>query len=285
MTPIEAIRVGSRSARRAELAPLGERLRLPGPSIAQMPLRNVVRAPRRTLMTVLGIAAVVTAVVAFLGVVDSFLATVDRSQAEIAQRAPDRLTVTLDGFHPDRSPHVSTVERTAGVAAAEPATRASRRPRVGGGLARRLVGLIDLDSAIWRPTVLEGSAPARASRGSSIAPRRPRPRRPRGRRGAVRHPVRAADGSVHGGRDAVRGAGIHPNPFRFLAYLHRPRPPAMGSSGLANQISVVPGRRHLARTIARALFGRPPDRLGREPDGHRRTSYSTCSMTSSRSSA
>ena len=42
--PIEAIRVGFRSAKSSGLAPLLRRLRLPGGSLGQMPARNVLRA-------------------------------------------------------------------------------------------------------------------------------------------------------------------------------------------------------------------------------------------------
>ena len=40
----------------AGLAPLLDRLRLPGSSLAKMPVRNLARTPRRTLMSLLGIA-------------------------------------------------------------------------------------------------------------------------------------------------------------------------------------------------------------------------------------
>ena len=66
-TPAQAIRVGFRSARGSGLAALAKHLRLPGSSVAQMPLRNALRAPRRTLLTVLGIGAVLSVLVAFLG--------------------------------------------------------------------------------------------------------------------------------------------------------------------------------------------------------------------------
>ena len=62
--PIEAIRVGARAARSSGLAWLVKGLRLPGGSLANLPLRNVLRTPRRTLMTLLGIGAVVTIVIA-----------------------------------------------------------------------------------------------------------------------------------------------------------------------------------------------------------------------------
>ena len=73
---------GLPSAKSGGLAPLLRRLRLPGGSLGQMPARNVLRAPRRTLMTVFGIAAVIAVLVSMLGMIDSFLATVDRSEAE-----------------------------------------------------------------------------------------------------------------------------------------------------------------------------------------------------------
>ena len=114
MAPIEAIRVGFRAAKgrpRARRA----RLRLPGGSLASMPARNALRAPRRTLMTALGIAAVVTVLFGLLGMVDSFLGTSDRSAVEAAGAHPDRLVAGLDGFRSLRSPTMRA--------------RAPRRPR------------------------------------------------------------------------------------------------------------------------------------------------------------
>ena len=93
VTPVEAIRVGARAARSSGAAWITRGLRLPGGSLSNMPLRNVLRAPRRTLMTVLGIGAVVAITLALAGVIDSFNATLDASRAEAlagAQPAPDR---------------------------------------------------------------------------------------------------------------------------------------------------------------------------------------------------
>ena len=97
--PIEAIRVGFRSAKSGGLAPRAKRLRLPGGTLAKMPLRNALRTPRRTMMTLLGVAAVVTVVFGLLGMIDSFRETGDRSRAEAAGSHPDRMTVALDAFY------------------------------------------------------------------------------------------------------------------------------------------------------------------------------------------
>jgi hypothetical protein len=72
VAPVEAIRVGARAARSSGLAWIVRRLRLPGGSLSNMSLRNVLRAPRRTMMTVLGIGAVVAITVALAGLIDSF---------------------------------------------------------------------------------------------------------------------------------------------------------------------------------------------------------------------
>ena len=72
----------ARAPRAAALAWITRGLRLPGGSLANMPLRNVLRAPRRTIMTVLGIGAVVAITLALAGVIDSFNTTLDASRAE-----------------------------------------------------------------------------------------------------------------------------------------------------------------------------------------------------------
>ena len=96
--------MGFRSAKSSGLAPLLRRLRLPGGSLGQMPARNVLRAPRRTLMTVFGIAAVIAVLVSMLGLIDSFRTTVDRSEEELAGATPSRLEVTLDRFRAPTRP-------------------------------------------------------------------------------------------------------------------------------------------------------------------------------------
>ena len=82
VTPVEAIHVGARAARSSGLAWLVKDVRLPGGSLANLPLRNLLRTPRRTLMTLLGIGAVVTIVIALAGVMNSFDNTLSASRDE-----------------------------------------------------------------------------------------------------------------------------------------------------------------------------------------------------------
>ncbi len=142
LQPVEAIRTSvyaSAGSRRASR--LVRRVHLPGRSWWSMPLRNVVRAPRRTLLTALGIAAAVTCLVAVLGLLDTFTGVKDQSSAEVERASPQRLTVTLDRFYPSSSPVVRDVAGATGAGDVSgsvrlPATVSRRRPhrrRRGGG--------------------------------------------------------------------------------------------------------------------------------------------------------
>jgi putative ABC transport system permease protein len=98
--PVDAIRVGHLAARGGGLAPLLRRLRLPGRGYHHIPIRNVLRTPRRSVLTALGIAAAVTTLVTTVGFLDTFHTTLDKAEAALLHTAPDRVTVSLDGFHP-----------------------------------------------------------------------------------------------------------------------------------------------------------------------------------------
>lgn len=106
VTPIDAIRVGARAARSSGLAWLVRGVRVPGGALANLPLRNVLRTPRRTLMTLLGIGAVVTIVIALAGVMDSFDSTLAASRREALAGSPQRLTVDLVSRQSPRSTSV-----------------------------------------------------------------------------------------------------------------------------------------------------------------------------------
>jgi len=66
-------------------------------------------------------------------------------------------------------------------------------------------------------------------------------------------------------RDGVLGeettrlpvAGLHPNPFRSLAYMAPPQAAAMGLGGQANEIDVLPAPGSSPEDVKRALFGVP----------------------------
>jgi len=65
--PIEAIRTGHLTARTSRIGDWTGRIPLPGSTLTRMPLRNIIRTPRRTLLTAVGVGAAITALVAVLG--------------------------------------------------------------------------------------------------------------------------------------------------------------------------------------------------------------------------
>lgn len=256
-TPVEAIRVGFRSARGSGIAGLAKRLRLPGSSIAQLPLRNALRAPRRTLLTVLGIGAVLSVLVSFMGLIDSFNATVDRSEAEIAQDNPSRIVVSLDGFRSGRSAG-RLVERTPGVAAAEPQLTLPVKLSAPGAKAfDGSVTLLDFSSPIWAPTITAGEAPAPSRPGVVISEKAASDLGVGvGDTLTISYPRRRGNGFGEE-RARVRVSGLHPDPFRTFAYMDPSVAALAGLPGIANQVSLTPEQGVSENRIARALFRVP----------------------------
>jgi putative ABC transport system permease protein len=253
--PIEAIRVGFRSAKGGGLAPLLRRLRLPGGSLGQMPARNVLRAPRRTSMTVLGIAAVIAVLVAMLGLIDSFLTTVNRSESELAGNTPSRIDVALDGFHPRDSEAVRRLAANPAVAGAEPRIEVPAQVRVGGESFDVGLRLIDYRSRLWRPTVTQGELGTsgillaeKAADDLGVGA---------GDTVLLRHPRRTGAGAFENAETRVRVAGVHPDPFRTAAYMDSSQSRLLGLQGLANRIAVLPARGRSQADVQRALFGDP----------------------------
>jgi putative ABC transport system permease protein len=239
MRPVDAIRTGAYGSARpaGRLLRLVTRAHLPGRTYVSMSLRNVLRAPRRTLLTALGVAASITSLVAVLGLLDTFTAAGDANAAEVEHSSPDRLVVTLDMFYPADSARLRAVAETPGVAAVEPqlgvqATLGDSDTEVGA-----LIQVVDLANDIWAPTLVDDDGPRdgivlseKAALDLGVAP---------GDTITVRHPMRGAGGfGLVTSRLPVRA--LHPNPWRTFAYLDAGGAALFGLAGAANQVVVVP---------------------------------------------
>jgi len=260
VTPLEAIQTGPRATRGGGLAPLLQRVPLPGNSLVQMPLRNVLRAPRRTVLTALGIAAAVATLIGVIGMVDSFVATVDRGEAELLRTSPDRLTVDLTDFALADGPELTAIGQVPGVGAAEPLLR------VGGSLGEPgstrfdvLLYLVDLDSPIWAPSAVEGDLgvarrePAviisrKAAADLGVGP---------GDDVVLRYPVREGLSGYRFEERPVPVAAVHPNPYRFVVYLDRSQAALFNLEGVVNAAEVVPAAGTSPDELKRALFAQP----------------------------
>lgn len=258
VSPIDAIRVGFRTAKGGGLAPLLKRIRLPGSSLAQMPLRNVARAPRRTITTMLGLAAVITTVVALSGMFDSFQGIVDRIEDQSLSQNADRLDVQLNEFQDSDGRTVTEVRRSPAVGGAEAGLlvqgelRAPGKEKIDLSLALQAAG-----SRIWRPTLEEGSFRP-GEEGIVIARKAARDLGVEvGDTVLLRHPVRRGPARFDIVETRVPVAGVHPNPLRVLAYMDSGQAGLLGLEGQANTLTVTPAPGVSQAAVQRSLFGRP----------------------------
>jgi putative ABC transport system permease protein len=250
--PVDAIRVGSLTAAGAGLAPLLERLRLPGSSLAKMPFRNLARTPRRTLMSLLGIAAVITILVALAGVFDSFNRALAASHDEALHGNPARMTATLATTSPSAGRVVRAIADSPAVAAAEatlvlPVTLRSR-----GTAFDATVELLDPASDVWRPRITSGDfTPARggivlatqAAEDLGLGV---------GDTVTLTHPVRTGPTSFRTSSSSVEVVALHANPLRGLTYMASGQARLFGLAGATNTVELRP--RGSRETLTRALL-------------------------------
>lgn len=240
MSPVDAIRSGAYGAARPGglLLRLVTKARLPGRTYTSMSLRNVLRAPRRTMFTALGVAAAMTSLVAVLGLLDTFSAAGDASAREVEHSSPDRLVVTLDTFHPADSGLPARVASTPGVtrSTSQVALPSTLLADGGGSDVETVIRVVDLDNTVWTPTLLDDRGPEdgivlseKAARDLGVEP---------GDSVAVRHPVLGGAGfELETSRLVVRA--LHPDPTRTFAYLGSGAAARFGLAGTANQVVVV----------------------------------------------
>lgn len=253
MTPVDAIRTGVvRSRRRA----MRRRIALPGRTTAQLPFRNLVRAPRRTLVTALGVAAAITVLVGVVGMIDSFFETIDRADAEILKTNPRRLSVDLQSFVPASDPSVAGLEQNPVVAGSE------THLRVGGTLVDGaridvLIQVLDLDHGLWTPTIDDRHPPGgrpgiviseKAARDLGVSA---------GDTVVLRHPKRTGVTSYDYERTRVRVLGYTPLPTRFVTFMDTKDASIMGLDGITNTVVVAPRAGVSTAAAERALFSQP----------------------------
>ena len=254
MAPVDAIRSGAFGSARSggRLLRLVTKARLPGRTYVSMSLRNVLRAPRRTLLTTLGVAAAMTSLVAVLGLLDTFNAAGDANAAELEHSSPERLVVTLDTFYPTGSDLPRTVTEVDGVAESQAQLAVPATLRSDDGELEGVVQVVDFANEIWTPTLVSDSGPdhgivlsEKAADDLGAAP---------GDMLAVRHPVLAETGlRIVTSQIPVRA--LHPDPWRTFAYLDTAGATRFGLAGVVNQVVVVPAGD--ADQVTRSLFGLP----------------------------
>lgn len=257
VTPIDAIRVGARAARSSGLAWLVKDIRLPGGALANLPLRNVLRTPRRTIMTTLGIGAVVTIVIGLAGVMDSFDATLTASRDEALAGNAQRLTVDLAAPVRSGDSAVRQVTGARSVGASQASLRLASTLISGRGRVDVELETIPDRRPLWQPTLTAGALlstrpgvviarPAAKTLGVGV-----------GDAVRVRHPVPTGSGTFRLVTTTLPVAAIHSSPMRFIAYTNSAGAAALRVAGLVNRVSVVPARGRSADDVKAELLRRP----------------------------
>lgn len=247
--PVEAIRVGHLAARGGGLAPLLRRLPARGRSYRQIPARNVLRSPRRTTLTVFGIAAAITTLVTTIGFLDTFNATLDRAARELLAAAPDRVTVSLTSFEPIDGKVVADIRGLPQTGSVTPGLLIPVTARGGAGDVELLVEMLD-PAGPWKPTIESGGAS-----GGIVLAREAANDLGVGIGGTVQvdHPQATASG-MRTTRTAMTVVGIHPNPMRMFAYADPPTAAVFGLPARTNLLTVTPSPGATASEIQHALL-------------------------------
>jgi putative ABC transport system permease protein len=255
MRPVQAIEVGLRSARSSPLLSVVGRVPLPGRSVARQSFRNVVRTPRRTVLTSLALAAVTAVLVTMLGTFDSFDSAIDAGEREIVRSTPERVSVQLSSVVPVGSPLVRSVGAQPAVGSVSPTLRVSGTVRSNESSLDVALVLLDPQTSIWLPTVLPGGAFTAGGKGIVLA-----------RKAAhdlgvgvgdtvtLRHPRRTGARAFAYADTSVRVVGLHPNPFRVPAYMDIRNASLLGLQGATNTLEVLPARGRSSDDVMRALF-------------------------------
>ncbi|WP_419907312.1 FtsX-like permease family protein [Candidatus Poriferisodalis sp.] len=259
--PVDAIRSSHLASRGGSLGPIISRIPLPGRSLERMPFRNLMRAPRRTFLTLLTFTMSLAIMFAMLGLGSTFTATLDDGNEELLGGEPDRFTVQLDSFYPVNSPQVQDILTNPTVQLGEPAmvlganvTAATSEATDDPIRLDLAVRFVDFGSTVWTPTATEGSLSPR-SPGIVLADKAARDFGVGvGDDVIVTHPA-LVDGAFTYSTRSLPVAAIHPHPLRLNAYMDLSQASTWGFGDLANIVTGVPADGSSLNDVKRALFG------------------------------
>jgi putative ABC transport system permease protein len=255
--PVDAIHTGRGATARRGWARLGAGMRWPRRSLHQYPIRNLLRVPRRTLLTVAAVAAALTVLIGVFGMLDSFERTIAVADAELTREAGERIDVQLASFEAVNGPTITAIAEDPTVGEVVPhviVPAELRRP--GREPLEVLVEILDFDRAPWTPSTNSGQPPGAAT-GIMLAEKAlddlgltP------GDVVTFHHPRR--DGLGYTMVDTqITVAGSHLLPLRTYAFLDVSQADLLGLEGIANGAQVLPAAGVDREVTQRSLFGIP----------------------------
>jgi putative ABC transport system permease protein len=238
VSPIDTLVPPHLRGGRHRLTNLLRHLRLPGTITMQAPLRRTLRAPMRSLLTILALGFVIAPLLAAFGTTDSATATIDAGQRLLVGSGGDRLLVDLSTFQPASSPTVSAIEGASGVRRAEAGINIGGYVSHDGTRLGVSLSMVDLDSAFAAPAsiagrdVPPGGIVLSAKAADDLHVRT-------GQTVLLRHPQRVGAG-YRFVETRVPVTAVHRSPYRFVAYMDLSDAGLMGLTGLVNTVKVEP---------------------------------------------
>jgi putative ABC transport system permease protein len=236
--PVDALLPPHLRAGGHRLTHLLRRLRLPGTITVQAPLRRIVRAPTRSMLTILAIAFIMAPLLAALGATDSASATIDSGERILTGDGGDRLLVDLVDYQAATSELVTSIARSPLVQRAEPGLN------TGGYLVQNSeslgvsISMVDLGSSLSAPPSIAAlhlrpggiiiSKKAAADLHVGV-----------GDRVTLRHPRRVGTG-FRFVDSRLPVTAVHTSPYRFVAYMDLRDEKIMGLAGIVNTVKVLP---------------------------------------------
>jgi putative ABC transport system permease protein len=254
--PIDAIRTGHLTARPGRFTDLSRRVRLPGSSLGLVPLRNLLRTPRRTVLTAAGVGVAIASLVAVLGMLDSFGRAIDVSDAEMTRGDRDRVLVQLTTLIAVDDDRVQAILADPTVGTADLGLRLPAVAiRNGEDAFDLVIDSYDFDTALWSPAPrpTDDARPdglILASKAADDLHVRP------GDTVRLRHPALVGTSLELIESDIAVGA-LHDNSVRTFAYLDDDTATELfGLAGATNLLSVTPAASATTGELQRALFAR-----------------------------
>jgi putative ABC transport system permease protein len=255
VNPVQAIRTGHLAARGTGIPSFLKGFRMPGGTYSQIPFRNLARAPRRTIVTVLGIASIISVLVLVLGLLDSFLATIDKSDAEILGNQPNRIAINMDSFYQANSRQVKAVTESPVLESTETGLRFGGILTNGDQEVEVFLRFTDFDSPLWTPTAVEGTLDA-TKPGLVIAEKAAKDLGVSvGDIVTLRHPVIGGPALFSMTDTQLPIVGLHPHPFRFNAFMDQSFTSITGIEGFVNVVYGVPAKGVSIDQMKEELFG------------------------------
>jgi putative ABC transport system permease protein len=265
VSPVEAITTGNLVAKGGGLSWIANIVPLPGKSFMQMPVKNILRSPWRSLLTVLGISMAIILMTAFIGFLDSFLATIDRAEDAYLHESQDRMIVTLDRFYPATNGEIAAIRALTDENGSPLFQQVETGLLLGGRLITgdeeidTAIELHDMDQAIWHPKLIAGNLNTTTGEPGIILSEKAADDLGVGVGDTVtlEHPRREGLLSFRLVQTEIAVTGIHTNPVRALSYMDLSGAELTGLNNATNLLVAKPAAGVEPDDVKRALMNQP----------------------------